>query len=106
MKKRYMTASEVTELLGITSATLYAYVSRGLIRSEALEGDSRARRYHAEDVLKLKERKAQRQNPARAVESALDWGTPLLDSALTLITDDHLYYRGYDALALAQTHSI
>jgi citrate synthase len=106
MKKRYLTAAEVTELLGITPATLYAYVSRGLIRSESVEGDSRARRYHTEDALNLKERKAQRQNPARAAENALDWGTPLLDSALTLITDDHLYYRGCDALALARDHTI
>jgi len=44
-----LTASEATERLGVNRATLYAYVSRGLIRSEAGEGPSRARRYSAED---------------------------------------------------------
>lgn len=106
MKKCHLTASEAAELLDISVGTLYAYVSRGLIRSETAEGDSRARRYNAEDVHKLKERKAQRQNPAVVAESALDWGTPILESALTLITEERLYYRGYDALALAQTHTL
>ena len=106
MKKRYLTAQEATELLDISAATLYAYVSRGLIRSEAAEGSNRSRRYHAEDVTRLLERKAERQNPARIAEAALNWGMPVLDSALTLIADDGLYYRGYDAILLAQTRSL
>jgi citrate synthase len=105
-KQRYLTAKEATDQLGINTATLYAYVSRGLIRSEAIEGDSRIRRYHAEDVQKLKERKEHRKNPAEAAKSALHWGTPILESALTLITDGGLYYRGYDALMLATTYAV
>jgi citrate synthase len=104
--KRYLTAKEATEILGITSATLYAYVSRGLIRSEAIEDDSRIRRYNTEDVYKLRERKEQRKNPAKAVQEALHWGTPLMESALTLITDDGHYYRGYSATELATRHSV
>jgi len=104
--KRYLTAKEVTAMLGITPATLYAYVSRGLIRSEATESDSRAKRYNAEDVYKLKERKEQRQNPTKAAQNALHWGTPILESGLTLITEQGPYYRGYAARALAQSHTI
>jgi len=52
--KRYLTAKEATDILGVTAATLYAYVSRGLVRSEATDVDSRARRYNADDVLRLK----------------------------------------------------
>src|SRR5262245_15461570 len=103
---RYLSASEAADLLGISKATLYAYVSRGLIRSEALGQQSRARRYLAEDVRKLKDRKEYRQNPAQVAQDALHWGTPLLDSALTLITDETLYYRGHDAAILARTSTI
>lgn len=103
MKKRYLSAGEAAEALSVSKATLYAYVSRGLIRSEAAETTSRARRYLAEDVYKLRERKEYRRDPAQVAQDALYWGTPVLDSALTLITDGGLYYRGRNALGLAQT---
>ena len=105
-KARYLTAKEVTDILGISPATLYAYVSRGLIRSEVSRSDSRAHVYHAEDVYQLQERKEMRKNPARAAQKALHWGAPLLESALTLLTDGRVYYRGYSATQLALTHSI
>jgi citrate synthase len=104
--RRYLTAEEASRELAISQATLYAYVSRGLVRSEAVPGDQRARRYRAEDVQRLKQRKERQRNPAAAVEQALHWGTPVLDSALTLIADGRLYYRGHDALELAATHRI
>src|SRR5664279_59649 len=103
---RYLSASQAADLLGVSKATLYAYVSRGLIRSEEIGVSSRARRYLAEDVRKLKERKEYRRNPAQVAQNALHWGTPLLDSALTLITDEGLYYRGRDVLALERTASL
>src|SRR5262245_36207035 len=80
--KKYLTATETTSILGVSAATLYAYVSRGLIRSEAIDGSSRNRRYNAEDVQKLKARKSQRKNPAEAAKLALRWGSPILESAL------------------------
>jgi citrate synthase len=109
---RYMTAGEAAAELGIRLPTLYAYVSRGLIRSESgtVEagggGSKRTRRYHAEDVGRLKARREQRRDPTKAVEGALHWGEPLLDSAITLIADGRLYYRGWDVLALAERGSV
>lgn len=100
-KTLYMTAQEAAQELDISLPTLYAYVSRGLIRSEATGSSKRARRYRTEDVQKLKERQAQRRDPAKVAESALHWGAPVLESAITLLADDRLYYRGYDALELA-----
>jgi citrate synthase len=100
-----LTAQEASDLLGITPATLYAYVSRGQIRSEAVEGDPRARRYSAEDVFRLRERKEQRRNPAEVARAALHWGAPVLESALTLISAPGLSYRGQDALDLATTRT-
>ncbi|HEX2182037.1 MAG TPA: citrate synthase family protein [Rubrobacteraceae bacterium] len=96
---RHLTAREAAAELGVSVATLYAYVSRGMIRSEA--GVGRSRRYRAEDVRRLKQRKERRRDPDAAVEGALSWGTPVLESAITLVTDDGLYYRGRDAVALS-----
>ncbi len=99
-----MTARRAAEELGISLATLYAYVSRGMIRSEAAGG--RSRRYRVEDVRRLKERKERRRDPDRVVEGALHWGTPVMESAITLITDDGVYYRGRDVVALATRSTI
>lgn len=102
--QRYLSASEAAAILDISVATVYAYVSRGLIRSEEIEGKSRARRYRREDVETLRQRKAMRRNPKQAVETALHFGAPVLESAITLIEDGRLYYRGHDVLALTRTH--
>ena len=45
----FLSAREAASELSISAATLYAYVSRGLIRSEA-EANSRRKRYRADDV--------------------------------------------------------
>jgi citrate synthase len=87
----------------ISLPTLYAYVSRGLIRSEAAGGHRRDRRYRRDDVDQLLARQAQRRHPDRAAAQALSWGVPVLESALTLIAGGRLYYRGQDAVELAQT---
>lgn len=106
MNRRYLTAREAADELGIHVASLYAYVSRGLIRSEAAEGGTRQRRYYAEDVARLKSRKATRAHPEQMIEGALSWGAPILESGITLIDGGRLYYRGIDALHLAESASV
>jgi citrate synthase len=101
-----MTAKDAAARLGVKEATLYAYVSRGLIRSEAISDAPRQRLYLAEDVQKLAARKVQRRDPAKVARDALHWGTPMLESALTLITENTLYYRGHDAIKLARAHTL
>lgn len=103
--KRYLTAKEAALQLGVKEATLYAYVSRGLIRSEAVGDTPRQHLYLAEDVQNLLERKVQRRDPARAARETLRWGTPILESALTLITGQALYYRGHEVSKLAREHT-
>src|SRR4028118_2236895 len=71
---RYLTAREAAQELGVSVATLYAYVSRGLVRSEAIGGKRRYRRYRAEDIRRLKERKEQRRDPGRASAGARPCG--------------------------------
>ncbi|MEZ4862970.1 MAG: citrate synthase family protein [Caldilineaceae bacterium] len=100
--KRYLTADEAVAALGVSKATLYSYVSRGLVRSEETGDKRRTRRYRAEDVAALQQRKEQRRNPAQAAATALHFGDPVLESAITLIADGQLYYRGQSALTLAR----
>jgi len=103
---RYMSAHEAAAELGVSRRTLYAYVSRGLVRSESAAGGRRERRYRAEDVQRLKERAARRRDPEGAAGGALSWGVPVLESGIALISDGQLYYRGRDAVALAAGSSI
>src|SRR5215217_8478122 len=103
---RYLTARQAASELNVSVATLYAYVSRGLIRSEVADKGKRSRRYRAEDVRKLKERKEQRRDPSKVAESALHWGTPVMESGITLISNGKLYYRGRDVVNLAVESTI
>ncbi len=93
-----VTASEAAKRLGISLPTLYAYVSRGLIRSVPDPNNPRSRLYVTEDI--------ERRRPANAAERALHWGGPVLESAITLIAGDHLYYHGQDVATLARTRSV
>ncbi|MDQ3377122.1 MAG: citrate synthase [Actinomycetota bacterium] len=86
--------------------TLYAYVSRGMVRSEAAEGKRRSRRYRAEDVRALLERKERRRDPEGVVEGALRWGAPVLESGITLVDGGRLFYRGRDVEGLVSEAGI
>jgi citrate synthase len=101
-----MRAEEAAERLGVSRATLYAYVSRGHIRSQATAGQSRERGYARDDVERLRQRAEGRRDPEKAAAGALRWGVPVLESAITLIDGHSLYYRGHDAVTLAQTRTV
>jgi citrate synthase len=101
-----MTAEEAAGRLGVSRATLYAYVSRGHIRSQPTSGPSRTRGYAREDVERLHQRAESRRDPEKAAAGALRWGVPVLESAITLIDGSRVYYRGHDAVALARTASV
>jgi citrate synthase len=106
MDRGWMSATDASRALGVNRSTLYAYVSRGFVRSEAQAGRSRERRYSREDVEALRRRTEERRDPEKAARRALHWGVPVLESAITLIADGRLYYRGYEATELARSRSI
>ncbi len=105
-RRPWMDAAEAARLLGVTRATLYAYVSRGYLRSQPSAGSPRERVYSHDDVERLRQQSEQRRTPDKAAARVLQWGLPILESAITLIDGDHLYYRGEDAIRLAQQRSI
>jgi citrate synthase len=106
VKPAWLEAGEAIALLGVNRATLYAYVSRGRIRSEPVPGGVRRRRYARDDIERLLARTRERRNPEKAAEQALHWGLPILESAITLIANDRIYYRGRDSAELARTSSL
>jgi citrate synthase len=99
----YLSAREASAELSISPATLYAYVSRGLIRSEP-SSDSRSHRYRAEDVRSLKERRAPSPEP-RGMRS-FDADLPVMDSAIATITEDGPIYRGVNCVDLAEKDTL
>src|SRR5258708_23213626 len=99
----YLPAREASAELAISPATLYAYVSRGLIRSEPSQ-DSRSHRYRAEDVRGLKERRMPSPEP-RGMRS-FDADLPVMDSAIATITEDGPIYRGVNCIDLAQKDTL
>src|SRR5919199_1457901 len=93
-----LSSDEAADYLGVSKRTLYAYVSRGLLVSEPAA--ARERRYPRWSLDELKARRAERRDPAAG---ALRWGTPVLESALTLIDHGRLFYCGRDAVELSRT---
>src|SRR5690349_14966684 len=91
----YLSAREAAAELAISPASLYAYVSRGLIRSEP-SPDSRSHRYRAEDIRGLKQRRVPSPEP-RGMRS-FDADLPVMDSAISTITEDGPIYRGVNCV--------
>ncbi|MBL8261286.1 MAG: citrate synthase family protein [Xanthomonadaceae bacterium] len=92
-----LTARETCKLLGISQATLYAYVSRGLIESRP-GPDHRTRLYARLDVERLAQRKQVGRSAAAAAAHSLDRGLPVLETRISLIRPDGPYYRGRSAI--------
>ncbi len=93
-----LTARQAADLLGVKLPTLYAYVSRGLLRSLPGTGSGRARRYLLKDVEPLRDRS----RGSAAAAGALRFGEPVLDSGITEMTPAGPAYRGRLATTLAR----
>lgn len=94
MADTWVSTAEAAALLAVKPETLYAYVSRGLLRSERVPGDRRSR-YLRADV----ERLAGRQRSggrAGGLEIIVETELTLLDPA------GRLFYRGWDAVDAAR----
>jgi len=92
-------AATACRLLGIKPASLYAYVSRGLVRSVRV-GHARAHLYVGEDVRRIATRAAARRGHGAVAAGALRWGEPVLESAITSVEGGVLAYRGHRVVDL------
>lgn len=93
---RFVAAAEAARQLGVQRATLYAYVSRGLIeRRVAVDG--RTSLYSIDDIERLAGRSRRRDvapRPSLDVQIVTD---------ITVLDEDGVSYRGHDVAALAET---
>ena len=97
---QFLEAKPAAKLLGVELRTLYAYASRGLVRS--VRGARGLKRLYAvEDLERLKIRSGARAGHGAVAAGALRWGEPVFDSAITQITPRGPSYRGRLATELA-----
>ncbi len=98
----WIDAAQAQARLGVRAQTLYAYASRGRLRVEADPADPRRSRYLAADVEALAAATRRSRKRRDIAESALAWGEPALVSAISTVADGRLFYRGQDAVDLAE----
>ncbi len=98
--RAFLTAAEACQTLDVKRETLYAYASRGLVRTAKAVPPARGKLYLREDVERLEKRADARRGHHAVAGAALDWGEPVLDSHITAIEARGPRYRGYLALDL------
>ena len=96
-------SGEACARLGISRDTLYAYVSRGLVRAMAHPADARKSLYDRRDIETLSNRKQRGRSRSAVAASTIDWGEPVLSSKITRIADGRFFYRGRDAVELSRS---
>lgn len=92
--ENYLTTAEVARRLNVKPETIYAYVSRGQLTSVRARG-KRGSLFAAADVERLASRSVEHPGVVERIESEL-----------TLLADDELYYRGYLVRELATTRTV
>ena len=97
----FLDAKGASALLGVKPETLYAYVSRGLLRSVP-SPEGRGHGYSRTDLERLKARSDARAGHGPVAGAALRWGEPVLDSSLTALGAEGPRYRGQLATELAE----
>lgn len=100
-RKDYVSSAQAMEILGVRKQTLYAYVSRGLIRSIKQPG-RQERLYWRDDIERMEARSLARSGHGAVAASAMNWGEPIIPTSITEITPAGPRYRGRLAGDLAR----
>jgi len=98
--KFYLSSKDAARELGINISSLYAYVSRGLIKSQYIE-NSRIKGYLRSDIEALKRKKNGFKEDPNFVHSP-----HLKRSSITKVTESGPFYRGLEGEGLAKTETI
>lgn len=95
-------AKTALELLGVKPQTLYAYVSRGLIRA-VNRAENNQSLYHREDIDALRLRGRTRAGHRNTAQRSLHvGGDAVMQTSTTQLTQQGPLYRGIPAIELAQ----
>jgi citrate synthase len=98
----YVDRDAALSLLAVKPATLYTYVSRGLIRRVAVPG-RRQSLYAREDVERVRARSNARASDAVLAAGSIRYGEPIVPTSITEIGHDGPRYRGRSAIELARS---
>jgi citrate synthase len=102
----WISRADAVARLGVRPQTLYAYVSRGLIRAAADGRDPRRRRYSRHDVEALAARRRHPRRHRDIAAGAIAWGEPVLETSISTVRHERLVFRGRDAVALSRRASL
>src|SRR4051812_628690 len=102
LRKGYASSVEAMKLLDVRQQTLYAYVSRGWIRSMPQPG-RKDRLYLREDIHRMLARSRAKSGQGAIAAAAMKyWGDPIIPTSITEITPEGPRYRGRLAVDLAR----
>jgi citrate synthase len=97
-----LTAEQAATRLGVRKATLYAYVSRGLLTAMADPQQPKCSRYPAVEIDRLREGAHASKRAAPERDGALYDGWPLVPTALTGIVNGDIVLRGHTLTSWAE----
>ena len=106
MINRRLTAADAARQLGVKPATLYSYVSRGVLSRERTAAGST---FDAQEIARLARTGRHPSDDVRPRSPNLAGRSgdadPVFVTELTLIEDGRLYYRGHDAVDLSRSRT-
>lgn len=102
LRRDYASAAEAMKILNVRQQTLYAYVSRGWIRSVAQQGQ-KDKLYLRDDLTRVGMRSLARSGHGAVAASAMNWGEPIFPTSITEITEQGPRYRGHLAADLVRS---
>lgn len=102
----WIAAEDARAQLNVRAQTLYAYVSRGRVQVRPDPADPRRSLYRAADIATLAQRKSRSRKVSEVAAGAISWGEPVLASEITTVAGGRLFYRGRDAIRLADTETL
>ncbi|PLP99820.1 citrate/2-methylcitrate synthase [Cupriavidus pauculus] len=102
----WISMDEACSRLGVRPQTVYAYVSRGKIEVASDPADTRRSLYRAEDVAALARRKQAGRKHETLATNTLFGAEPSIPTSISTFVRERLYYRGRDAVSLAETATL
>ncbi|CAG9183011.1 citrate synthase family protein [Cupriavidus pampae] len=102
----WITMDEACQRLGVRPQTIYAYVSRGKLEVTSDPADTRRSLYRAEDVAGLAKRKQAGRKHETLATNTLFGAEPSIPTSISTFVRERLYYRGQDAVTLAQAGTL
>ncbi len=99
-------ASQACLRLKISTQTLYAYVSRGLVQTTQHPDDSRMRLYCSVDIDRLIYRQKRGRSRQDIARSTINFGEPVFQSRISSIDAGQFFYRGRNAVKLSHNSNL